>query len=245
MSSLDETAPLSLLTTLHPLELADILRVSVAANAEMTLTQVGPANGTAFEIAYCGVTYLISITERHNSFAGLKEIFCNIDLVQIRSALNVALGAHVAGGERVPSIIRTLLDLGRKVGISCSAVAAVWRPANVVSGFDYFEQAVKGYLMGGAFPVLAMVNFRSGPDRILTTNGLAALSGQELQIGCESVKDAEIMRRAVRVVHDLAVNGPVLSQVRLDGLDPGEKLDLDPVSSAGLLKMTICSVLDA
>lgn len=245
MNRSEDTAPLMLLTKFEDLELADIVRASMAENAEMSLTPVGPSNSKAFEIVYCGVTFNISITPGPGNISGLKEIFCSFDPGQVQSGLNIALGAHVAGGERVPAIVRTLLDVARKVGVLCGAVATVWRPANIVSGFEYFEEAVDGYLSDGPFPVLAMVNFKTRTDGVITTSGLETLSGQELQIECGIMDKAELMRRVVRVAHDIAVNGPVLAKVSLDGLEPGEKLELDPISGAGLIKMKCHSVLDA
>ena len=243
MNSFEDTAPLTLLTKLQTSELADILRIFGDTTGEMNLTQVGAVSGQIFEIGYCGVTFVISISQENGNLAGFKEIFCNFDPLQIHSGVNIALGAHVAGGERVPAIIRTFLDVAVKLGESCEAVAAVWRPATVVSGFDYFEQAVEGYLAGGAFPVLAMVNFRGGAERLITTNGLATLSGQELQIECGAMEEADMMHRAIRVAHDLAVNGPVSAHLSLDGLEVGEKMELEPVSGASLIKMKTRSVL--
>lgn len=242
MNSFEDIAPLTLLTKIPSSKLADDLRIVAAASEEMKLTPVGAVSRQTFEIAYCGVTFLISISQENGKLSGLKEIFCGYDPVQIQSGLNIALSAHVAGGERVPAIIRILLELAQKLGASCQAVATVWRPAAIVSGFEYFEQAVNGYLAGGAFPVLAMVNFRSGPKGVIKTNGLATLSGQELHIECEAFDDADIMHRAVRVAHDLAVNGPVSDHMSLDGLDVGEKLELEPMSGAGVLKVQIRSV---
>ena len=244
MNSFEDTAPLTLLTNLEASKLAENLRLLMATTGEMKLTQIGAVSGSTFEVAYCGVTFLISISQENGNLSGLKEIFCSFDSLQIQSGVNIALGAHVAGGERVPAIVRTFLDMAQKLGALCKAVATVWRPAAIVSGFEYFEQAVSGYLTGGAFPVLAMVNFKSGTEGVITTNGLATLSGQELQIECGTMDEADMMQRVMRVAHDLAVNGPVNEHLSLDGMDVGEKLKLEPSSGAGLLKVTIESVLD-
>jgi hypothetical protein len=244
MNSLEDTAPLTLLTNMEATKLAENLRLLTATTGEMKLTQMGAVSGNTFEVVYCGVTFIISISLENGNFSGLKEIFCGFDPLQIQSGLNIALSAHVAGGERVPAIIRTLLELAQKLGCSCQAVATVWRPAVIVSGFEYFEPVVRGYLTGGAFPVLAMVNFKSRPEGVITTNGLGTLSGQELQIECGTMDQADVMQRVVRVAHDLAVNGPVNEQLSLDGMDVGEKLKLEPSSGAALLKVTIEFVLD-
>lgn len=245
MNSPEDTAPLRLLSKINVLELADIIGASTASNSEITLTPLGPTNNRAFEVVYCGVTFTISVTHENYALSGLKEIFCNFDPAHVQSRINIALGPHVAGGERVPAIVRTLLDVALKMGVASSAVATIWRPANIVSGFAYFEEAVDSYLSGGAFPVLAMINFKTGADGIITTTGLATFSGQELQIDCGMMDNAEIMRRAVRVSHDLAVNGPILSKTTVEGLSQGEKLDLDPDYDGMRLNMKSFSILDA
>lgn len=244
MNSFEEFAPMTLFSKMEPSKLAEGIYSFAAANPEMKLTQVGAISGQKFEIAYCGVTFLVFISHESGKFSGFKEMFYSYDSAEIQSGLNIALGAHVTGGERVPAIIRTLLDLAQKLGKSCHSQAALWRPANMVSGFDYFEQVVIEYLAGGAFPVLAMVNFKSGPKGVIKTDGLTILCGQELQIESETLDDANMMQRAVRVAHDLAVNGPVNDHLSLDGPEVGEKLELKPVSGASLLTIQIRSVSD-
>jgi hypothetical protein len=244
MNSSEDLAPLCLLSKLQGPELADIIRTSVAGNAGMMLTPVEPTNDYAFELVFSGVAFNLSVTTEPVRVSGFKHIFCNLDSAQVGSGLDIALGGHVAGGERVPAIIRTLLGLAIELGGSIGAVASIWRPANIMSGFAFFEESVESYLSGGAFPVLALIDFKTGIDDVITTTGLRALSGQDLQIECGILDKVEIMRRAVRVSHDLAVNGPILSKTTLNGLSPGETLELVPNSEAGLLKMTSCSVLD-
>jgi len=244
MRSSEDLPPLRLLTTFEDSELADVIHSSVVGKMEMTLTPVGPPNKLAFEIVYCGVTFDISITTQSDSLSGLKPIFCNLDPAYVKSGLDIMLGRHVAGGERVPAIVRTMLELATKLGVLSRAVATIWRPANIMSGFAYFEETVESYLSGGPFPVLALIDFKTGTDGIITTTGLRTLSGQDLQIDCGNLDKTEVMRRAVRVCHDLAVNGPILSRTLLDGLIPGEKLELVPSSDNGLLKTKSFSVLD-
>lgn len=245
MNRSDDAAPLTLLTTHPATELSAILHMLITEDEEVLLAEAGSASNTTFEIVYCGVTFILSITEEIDSLVPLKAVFCNIDPVQIRCGLNIGLGGHVAGGERVPAIVQALLGIAQKIGDSSNAVAAIWNPARVVSGFEYFQQAVAEYLGGGAFPVLALVNFKSVSGGVIATTGLATLCGQELSIQCGQMDESDTMRRVVRVVHDMATNGPVIDHVRLDGLEHGETLTLEPVSGTVLLTMTTSSILDA
>jgi hypothetical protein len=244
MNSSDDIAPLTLLTKHQASDLVNLLSDLVAKDSEIALAEASAVSGKAFEIVYSGVTFLVAIKPEMDDIAAFKKIFCSFEPSQIRCGLDISLGSHVAGGERVPAIVQALFATARKIGGVCAAVALVWRPASIVSGFEYFEEAVADYLAGGAFPVLAMVDFKSEPNRVIATTGLAILSGQELRIECGAMTESEMMRRVVRVVHDIATNGPVLEDVIMDGLEPAEKLKLGPVSGIALLTMTTYSILD-
>jgi hypothetical protein len=120
----------------------------------------------------------------------------------------------------------------------------VWHPANIVSGFSYFSEAVIDYMSGGAFPVLALVNFKAEDDGTINSRGLALLSGQELQVASNDMGQSEAILRVARVAHDIAINGAVNKAVKLAGIVPDEILDLQPVPESGLLRMNIYSTAD-
>lgn len=205
-------AQLTLLSNLPMSDFAEKFRELLRGDSEITLAEVGQTSGSTFEIVYSGVTFVASVMQKPDDFSVLKSIFCNLDAAQIRSALAISLGSHVAGGERVPAIVQALLGLARKVGLALDAKAAIWQPANLVSGFDYFSQAVGDYLAGGAFPILALINFRSMPGGLIESNGLATLAGQELQVECGDMAEGEMMRRVVQAVHEIAIKGSFQEQ---------------------------------
>jgi hypothetical protein len=237
MNSPVKSSPLTLLMSGGPSETITRLKSFLVAGNEITLSQPGSDSGSVFEVIYCGVTLRLAVNPDVPDLVGLKQIFCNIDAASLGCAMEIGLGDHVAGGERVPSIIQAVLGAGQKLGVSCGASGAVWHPAGIVSGFDYFSEVVADYLAGGAFPVLAMVNFKAEDDGTIISTGLSLLSGQELQVAAAELNQDEIMRRVVRVAHDVAVNGPVYSPVKLAGIEPDEIVELDPSSDSGLLKM--------
>lgn len=240
MDSPVTSAPLTLLIGHDAPDTLARLRLELEADTEFTLPHTGANNTSSFEIVYRGVSLNLVIAPKVESVAGLKSIFCNLDPTSIRSGIDIELGDHVAGGERVPAILQGLLGAAQKLGSSLGAVATIWHPARIVSGFAYFSEAVADYLAGGAFPVLAMVSFKAETDGTVNSSGLSFLAGQELQVVAGNMEQGEMMRRVVRVVHDIATNGPVLNVMKLGGVEPGEVVELQP--AAGLLKLNIYSI---
>lgn len=232
-----KSAPLTLLLTDSASDAAARFRSLLETGGEVSLSQAGSDGGSIFDIVYQGVTLQAAIAVTVPDLAGHKKIFCNLDPASIGCVIDISLGDHVSGGERVPAIIQALLDAAQKLGASLGTLGAIWHPANIVSGFAYFSEVVADYLGGGAFPALVLVNFKGGDDGTITSTGLALLSGQELLVGASQMDRSEMMRRVVRVVHDIATNGPVRNAVRLSGIEPDEILELQPLPESGLLKM--------
>jgi hypothetical protein len=240
-----KSSPLTLLLNGDVSETLAKLRSFLVTGNGFSLCQPCSDSGSVFEVIYCGVTLRLAIIPNVSNLAGLKQIFCNLEATSIGCAMEVGLGDHVSGGERVPAIIQALLGAGQKLGVAFGALGAIWHPASIVSGFDYFSEVVADYLAGGAFPVLAMINFKAGDDGIINSTGLSLLAGQELRISAAGMNQNEIMRRVVRVAHDIAVNGPILAPAKLTGIEVHEVLKFHPEPETGLVRLTICSGLDA
>lgn len=204
-----KSAPLTLLMADDAVEALDRLCSLFEDSTEFTLPHTAVKNASSFEIVYRGVSLQVAVRPQFEAMAGLKNIFCNLDPSSVRSRIDIGLGDHVAGGERVPAIMQGLLGAAQKLGLAVGAVAAIWHPAQVVSGFGYFSETVSDYLAGGAFPVLAMVNFKTALDGTVTSSGLGFLAGQELQIDAGRMDQGELMRRFVQVAHDMATNEPI------------------------------------
>lgn len=237
MHSPVKSAPLTLLIGDTASNVETGLRNLLASHDEFSIIRGGLAHKAAFEILYRGVSLILSVNAQVGELSALKQIFCNLDVATVGCGLEIGLGDHVAGGERVPAIVQALLGAAENLGSSLDAVATIWQPADIVSGFEYFSGAVTDYLAGGSFPVLALVSFKAGPDGAIDSKGLAFLSGQELHVLPASMDQADLMRRVVRVVHDIAVNGPMSEPARLSGIEPGEILELKPLPGSAVLKM--------
>ncbi|MBL0924348.1 MAG: hypothetical protein IBJ12_07765 [Sphingomonadaceae bacterium] len=241
MDSRVNCAPLTLLLRDSVADTETALRSIFDSQTDITVAQTGPGNRHSVDIVYCGVTFRLALDSTRPDLSGLKKIFCNLDSSSVGSVLGISLGDHVAGGERVPAIVQGLLGVGQRLGKLLGATGAIWHPADILSGFPYFSEAVADYLGGGGFPALALVNFKGGKDGSIVTHGLALLSGQELEICPAEMGQSEVMRRVVRVVHDIATNGPVQNPVELAGIEAGEIIHLEPLRESGLLKMNAYS----
>jgi hypothetical protein len=205
------TVPLTLLTSGTASEASVALRSLLDGSGEFALAHASPPNATAFDIVYQGVSLQLAVNAQIPGFTDYKQIFCNLDSASMPSGVGLGFGEHLAGGERVPAILQALLGAAAKLGLSLGAVATLWHPAQIVSGFGYFSKSVADYLEGGAFPVWATVDFTSDANGDIKSTGLAFLAGREIQIASKSGDENERMRRFVEAVHDLATNEPIQS----------------------------------
>jgi hypothetical protein len=145
--------------------------------------------------------------------AETHHIFCNADLSDIQSAVGIDLGPAVTSGRIVPAIVQAMLELGDVLGRSLVIKAVFWSPAAVVSGYDYYAEAVAQYAQGAAFPALLGVGFDMPRIGTVQTTGLAWLCDQELTFAHGQLPAHEAMRYVVRLVHDLATQGHMIAHL--------------------------------
>ncbi len=177
-----------------------------------------------------GIVFSVKIQDNIPDIAAYKNVFCNIDYTKIGSSLALDLGDNVKGGETIAPIIKALLAVARILGEASQATYMAWQPAMIVSSFGYFAETVKNYEDGGAFPVLSLVNFDADEDGVMTTKGLAFLSTQELEFSFSNSSLAYMTRRLVRITNDIAINGPIIGKILVQGLDNGEFIELSPTA---------------
>jgi hypothetical protein len=239
---LEISAPLCLLVPTAETETADILRKAASSNGILTITSGQPEhNGCIIQVS--GMQLKMSVSGA-GDITGFKNIFCNIDEASIGSVVSIALGHHLDGGEKVPAIVKSMLSAAAMIGAMTGAFAAMWLPARTISGFDYFARVVAEYDEGGVFPVLALVNFRKEDDGTIRSTGLDWLAGQELAVAPSHLSDSELMRRIVRVAHDLAVGGAITGDLELAGIEDNERIVLSPdIAGRTLMMRTAPAVL--
>lgn len=177
--------------------------------------------------------------------AATHHIFCNADLTDIQSAVHIDLGASVASGRTVPAIVQVMLELGEVLGRNVAIKAVFWSPATVVSGYDYYAEAVEQYAQGAAFPALLCVGFDTSTAGIVQTTGLASLCGQELTFAHAQLPTHEAMRYVVRLVHDLATQGAYDHELEVPGLNADEVVVVTPGLEDGKVNASLVTRKEA
>lgn len=205
------------------------------------------ASGGGITVVFEGISLLLTVSAYSDEGQNCRKIFTNFGFSQAQSILALSFSEHVSGGERVPPVVRALLAAGAQIAQSIKADAVFWSPAFLLSDADYFVEVVGSYVNGGAFPVLSTVDFSFDEQHhLLSTSGLKWFCGQELHINdeCNQMGQLELMKRAVRLVHDVAVNGPILAEETVDDIDKNNSITLSPNASADIVMAKITSTLD-
>ena len=177
--------------------------------------------------------------------AATHHIFCNADLSDIQSAVHIDLGPAVASGRVVPAIVQVMLELGDVLGRNLGIKAVFWSPAVVVSGYDYYAEAIAQYAQGAAFPALLCVGFDMSTNGIVQTTGLAWLCDQELTFTHPKLPAHEAMRYVVRLVHDLATQGAYDHALGLPGLHADEVVVVTPSPDQGTVNASLVTGKEA
>ena len=177
--------------------------------------------------------------------AATLHIFCNADLSDIQSAVHIDFGPAVTSGRIVPAIVQVMLELGDVLGRNLGIEAVFWSPADVVSGYDYYAEAVAQYAEGAAFPALLCVGFDMSRIGTVQTTGLAWLCDQELTFAHAQLPAHEAMRYVVRLVHDLATQGPYDRALELPGLHADEVVVVTPSPDQGKVNACLVNGIEA
>ncbi len=230
---LPPVAPLQILFR-RPLALVKEQLQSMAEFAQETMFNPGAGSlhdGKAMQQGCLG--YGFEWSENVPDFSGYRSIFFDPQFSKIQTILSLSLGAHLAGGERVAPIAQAFLAFGAKLAGDLSADAVVWNPARLVSEPGFFVETVNDYVGGGAFPVLATVDFEYHENEYrLQSQGLAWFSGQEIALAGAGAHGQELAQRAVRLIHDIAVNGPIITHQYVADLDTDQQIELAPTAEA-------------
>ena len=178
-------------------------------------------------LSYHGVSFAYDI-QSMTQVKAAQYIFCSADMGDVRSAIHFDLGPAVHEGGAVPAIAMALMQLGEVLGRSFRAKAVLWTPASILSGFEYFAEAVTQYSHGSAFPALICVQFDTTDQSKVETHGLKWLCGQELEFKHAPMPTPDAMRYMVRLVHDLATQGAISREIEVPGMQSGETILLTP-----------------
>ena len=178
-------------------------------------------------LSYHGVSFAYDIQSMTHVKAA-QYIFCSADMGDVRSAIHFDLGPAVHEGGAVPAIAMALMQLGEVLGRSFRAKAVFWKPASILSGFEYFAEAVTQYSNNAAFPSLICVQFDTTDQSKVETHGLKWFCGQELVFKHTPMATPDAMRYMVRLVHNLATQGAISREIEVSGMQSGETILLTP-----------------
>ncbi len=159
-----------------------------------------------------------------------ERIFCEVstDSPKCNSAFALRPGPHISIGRPVPVIFEKMLELASKIGANLNYTAVFWRPAQLITGAQYFDESISQMASGGILPVLSLIDFRSINCNSHQTFGLAHFSGQEICLQTpEGMTENDRLRRLVRLALDAILHGPVIGTVTAEGISPGERVSME------------------
>jgi hypothetical protein len=172
-----------------------------------------------------------------------------------------------AESARVIDVLRLLYQMAYQCCVALHPEYIFWSPANLWSSAECFAESVEEMFKSGLPPVLHMVAFvpphsdladldqklEGADDGILNADpaavarisrGLALFCGQEVwAIAPKGMDEAQLLRRVARLAADMMVNGPIVEQHIVPGIDPGERIHLLPTfqdrDHVGLVRVII------
>ena len=143
-------------------------------------------------------------------------------------AISLHPGQHLGEEANLLPVVRVMTGLAARLLDLPQARAVVWHPAGVAIEPAQFTKAIEAWLSGGAFPVLGLTALVRDADGTLRSDGLAFFTGQELRVEPTCGRTpSEAGKIAIRLVHRLVDNEPVLSRQEVTGPD-GERLIAEP-----------------
>ncbi len=176
---------------------------------------------------------------QHFSAKKLNHIFCSAPASPI-PAIGIALSDHIANAKHDSTVNRTFLELAWIIGEALNATSVIWQPAKLHIGFEYFSEASHQYITGGPFPVLIQIAISENPKGTFHTYGLSYFSGQEMRLSAPAgYPPNQVVKRLVRIAHDIATNGKIDSQTEAQGFVPEEMLTLTPSKDLSVVDITI------
>jgi hypothetical protein len=188
------------------------------------------------KLTFGALSLTAAVVEPCQDLADHQPIFTSFDPKRSQSAIAVDLGAAVSGGNRMPPVAKAFLEAVALLATGLKATAVAFRPARLLCDATYFSEAVQAYANGAAFPALATISFRPTADgRSFITDGLDWFAGQEIEFSGHGLTQPEMMRRLVRIVHDICTNGPILAAQTLPDIEPANMLLLEPVEGGSKL----------
>lgn len=237
--------PLVLLFDQPLADLRQQLQLLVDSSSDLAIEMSADQSFLSAKVQQGSVGFDVIWSEAQPVLTGYRSVFFGTLVPEKSVLLSVNLNQDLAGGERVAPIAKALLAFGARIARQLSAKAVMWTPAKIISDPAFFAENVENYAKGEIFPVLVTVDFDyEDEERSLRSSGLAWFSGQEIQLSGGGLQGQDLVRRAVRLVHDIGTNGAVASHQRVPDLDADKLIELTPQPESNVLLCEIFSKTD-
>lgn len=238
-------APLILLFDQAPHEMKRRLLLLAEDSPDLLVEITSDQSVLSAKVQHGSVGFDVFWTEETPVLSGYRSVFFGTLAPGKSTLLSINLTEDLAGGERVAPIAKALLVFGARIARQLSAKAVMWTPGKIISDPAFFGENVENYAKGEVFPVLVTVDFDYEDDeRTLRSSGLDWFSGQEIELSGGGFQAQDLVRRAVRLVHDIGTNGAVTSRQQVSDIDADNVITLEPMPESNVLRCEIHSKTD-
>ena len=221
------------------------LRLLIDDSADLAIEMASDQSSSSAKVQQGSVGFDIAWSEEHPVLSGYRSVFFGTLAPGKLTLLSVNLGEDLAGGGRVAPIAKVLLVFGARIARQLSAQAVMWTPAKIISDPAFFAENVENYAKGEIFPVLVTVDFDyEDEERKLLSTGLEWFAGQEIELSGSGLQGQDLVRRAVRLVHDIGTNGAVITHQYIPDLDADKLIGMTLKPESNLLCCEILSKTD-
>lgn len=238
-------SPLVLLFDQSVAEMKQRLQLLADDSSDLQIEMSSDQSFSSARLQQGSVGFDIVWTQERPVLSGYRSVFLGILVPRKLTLLSISLTEDLAGGERVTPIAKALLVFGARIARQLSARAVMWTPAKIISDPVFFAENVENYAKGEIFPVLVTVDFDyEDNERKLRSAGLAWFSGQEIELSGGGLHGQDLVRRAVRLVHDIGTNGAVVAYQLVPDIDAEKVIELAPTPESNVLRCQICYKTD-
>jgi hypothetical protein len=232
--------PLQLLFDIPLDEARLLLRDLITAAPDLVLADNADAGAQSMTVLKGGLGLSMTWSAGPLCLRGFRALFLAGEPERTLAVLAIGLDRHVDGGARVPVLAKELLALGARIADQLPVTAVAWLPARLVSAPAFFVENVLAYEQGGIFPVLPTIDLECAEQDVrVCSHGLSWFSGQEIEIAGDNLAHGDLMRRAVRLAHDIATNGPVGAAQQVPDIDGDKLISLVPDVEGAKLVCTV------
>lgn len=238
-------APLILVFDQPLADLRQQLQLLVNGSSDLAVEILSDQSLLSAKVQQGSVGFDVIWSEAQPVLSGYRSVFFGTLVPGKSVLLSVNLTEDLSGGERVAPIAKALLVFGARIARHLSAQAVMWAPAKIISDPTFFSENVENYAKGEVFPVLVTVDFDyEDEEYTLRSSGLAWFSGQEIQLSGGGLHGQDLVRRGVRLVHDIGTNGAVVADQLVPDLDADKLIEMTLQPESNVLRCQIRSKTD-